>query len=83
MTFNVHEVADCNNDLLDLLSKLTGRGKDQSLASFDIGVELLQDRDGEGCGLPGTRLSLRNDIGTWKLRSEHISSSGNSAAAHL
>lgn len=54
VTLDIHEVANGNDDLLNLLSKLTGRGKNQSLASLDIGVKLLQDRDGESCGLSGT-----------------------------
>jgi hypothetical protein len=62
MALNVHEVSDCNNDLLDLLSQFTGRSKNQSLALLDVGVELLQDGDRESCGLSGTRLGLRNDI---------------------
>ena len=66
MTFNIHEVANGNDDFLDLLSKLTGRCEDQSLASLDVGVKLLQDGDGESCGLSGTRLGLRNDVGPCK-----------------
>lgn len=62
VALNVHEVTDGNNDLLDLLSKLTGRGKDQGLALLDVGVDLLQNRDRESGGLAGTGLSLSNDI---------------------
>jgi hypothetical protein len=54
MTLNVHEVSDSNNNLLDLLSQFTGRSENQSLALLDVGVKLLQDRDGESCGLSGT-----------------------------
>jgi hypothetical protein len=43
MALNAHEVANCNNDLLDLLCKLTGRSKDQSLALLDIRVNLLKN----------------------------------------
>jgi hypothetical protein len=45
MALNAHEVANCNNDLLDLLRKLTGRSKDQSLALLDVRVDLLKNRD--------------------------------------
>lgn len=62
VAFNVHEVTDGNNDLLDLLSQLTGWGKDQSLALLNVGVKLLEDRDGESGGFSGTRLSLGNNI---------------------
>lgn len=60
-----HEVTDGNNDLLDLLGQLTGGGEDKSLASLDLGVDLLQSRDGEGSGLTGTGLGLSDDIVTW------------------
>lgn len=62
VALDVHEVTDGNDDLLDLLSKLTGGGENQSLARLDVGVDLLQDGDREGGGLAGTRLGLGNDI---------------------
>jgi hypothetical protein len=62
MTLNVHEVADSDNDFLNLLSKLTGRCKNQSLASFQVLVYLLEDRDREGGSFASSRLRLCNDI---------------------
>lgn len=62
VAFNVHEVADSDDDLLDLLSKLTGRGQNQSLALFDIQIDLLKDRDGERSSLSGSGLCLRDNI---------------------
>ncbi len=62
VALDVHEVTDGNDDLLDLLSQLTGWGKDKSLALLDSWVQLLEDRDGESGGLSGTRLGLSNDI---------------------
>jgi hypothetical protein len=59
---NVHEVTDGDNDLLDLLGQLTGGGEDERLAGLDVGVDLLEGGDGEGSGLAGTGLRLRNDI---------------------
>lgn len=59
-----HEVTDGNNDLLDLLSQLTGGSKDQSLASLQVGVDLLEGRDGESGGLSGTGLGLGDHIVT-------------------
>jgi hypothetical protein len=41
MAFDAHEVANGNYYLLDLLSKLTGGGQDQSLALLDVRVDLL------------------------------------------
>eukprot|EP00009_Paramoeba_aestuarina_P007943 CAMPEP_0201521526 /NCGR_PEP_ID=MMETSP0161_2-20130828/14553_1 /ASSEMBLY_ACC=CAM_ASM_000251 /TAXON_ID=180227 /ORGANISM="Neoparamoeba aestuarina, Strain SoJaBio B1-5/56/2" /LENGTH=415 /DNA_ID=CAMNT_0047920173 /DNA_START=188 /DNA_END=1435 /DNA_ORIENTATION=- len=46
------------NNFLDLLGQLTGRGKDKSLALKNGGVDLLEDTDGEGGSLSGTRLGL-------------------------
>lgn len=62
VALNVHEVTNGNNDLLDLLSKLTGGSKDQSLALLDSGVDLLKSRNGESSSLASTRLGLSNDI---------------------
>jgi hypothetical protein len=62
MALDVHEVANSDNHLLDLLSQLTGGGKNQGLALLDIGVDLLENRDGESGGLASTGLSLGNNI---------------------
>jgi hypothetical protein len=62
---DVHEVTDGNNDLLDLLGELTGGGEDKRLAGLDVGVDLLEGRDGEGSRLTGTGLGLRDDIVAW------------------
>ncbi len=64
VALNVHEVADGDNDLLDLLGKLTGGGEDERLALLDGGVDLLEHRDGEGGGLASTGLGLSNNIVT-------------------
>ena len=62
VALNLHEVTDGDNDLLDLLSKLTGGSEDQGLAGLDAGVDLLEDRDGEGGGLSGTGLGLGDNV---------------------
>lgn len=62
VALDVHEVANGDHDLLDLLGQLTGGREDKGLALLQVGVDLLQDRDGEGSGLAGTRLGLGNDI---------------------
>ena len=62
VALDVHEVTDGDDDLLDLLSELTGGGEDKRLAGLDVGVDLLEGRDGEGSRLTGTGLGLRNDI---------------------
>ena len=59
---DVHEVTNGDDDLLDLLGQLAGRGEDESLAGLDRGVDLLEGGDGEGSGFTRTGLSLRNDI---------------------
>ena len=66
VALNVHEVADGDDDLLNLLSKLTGGGKDECLALLDAQVDLLENRDGEGGGLSGTGLSLGDNITVYK-----------------
>ena len=62
VALNVHEVADGDDDLLDLLGQLAGGGENEGLARLEVGVDLLQDRDGESRGLSGTGLGLGNDI---------------------
>lgn len=64
MALNLHKVANGDNDLLNLLGQLTGRRKDKSLALLDGGVDLLEDRDGEGGSLASTGLGLGNNIVT-------------------
>jgi hypothetical protein len=62
VALDLHEVADGDNNLLDLLGELTGGGEDQGLAGLDAGVDLLEDRDGEGGGLAGTGLGLGDNV---------------------
>ena len=64
VTFDVHVVTESDHDLLDLLSKLACRCEDEGLGPFDRAVELLEDRDREGCGLASTGLGLSDDIVT-------------------
>lgn len=67
MALDVHEITNGDNDLLDLLGKLTGRGQDEGLALLDVQVDLLKDGDGESGSLSGTRLSLGDDITVYRL----------------
>jgi len=62
VTFDVHIVAESNDDLLNLLSKLAGRGEDESLGALEREVEFLEDGDGEGGGFASAGLSLGDDI---------------------
>lgn len=62
VAFYVHEVANSNNDLLNLLCQLTGWSEDKSLALVHGRVDLLEHGDGEGSGLASTGLGLSNDI---------------------
>ena len=64
MTFYIHIVAEGDDDLLNLLSKLTGRCEDESLGAFNGEIEFLEDGDGKGCGLAGTGLGLSDNIVT-------------------
>lgn len=70
VTFYVHVVAKGDDDLLDLLSKLTGRCEDESLGAFNGEVEFLKDGNGEGGGLSSTGLGLSNDIVTLDNRDD-------------
>ena len=70
VALNVHEVADGDNDLLNLLSQLTSRGQDQGLALLNGVVDLLEDRDGESRGLASTGLGLSNNIVAYCMKSE-------------
>jgi hypothetical protein len=67
MALNIHEITNSNDDLLDLLSKLTSGGEDQSLTLFKIRVDLLKDGDRESGCLAGSGLSLSNNIMTCSL----------------
>lgn len=69
MALNAHEVTNGNNDLLDLLGKLTSGSKNESLAGLEVGVDLLEGGDGESGSLSGTRLSLSNHIGPCRILS--------------
>lgn len=65
MAVDRHEIANGNDDFLDLLSQFTGGSEDEGLAGFDIGIDLLKDGDGESGSLSGSGLSLCNDIGAY------------------
>ena len=67
MRVDVHEVTDGDDDLLNLLRKLAGGGEDESLALLDLGVDVLENRDGEGSGLAGTGLGLSDNITTFVM----------------
>ena len=64
VALDVHEVANSDNDLLDLLSQFTGGGEDQSLALLHSGVDLLENGNGESSRLASTRLGLGNHVVT-------------------
>ena len=48
---DLHVVAEGDDDLLDLLGQLTGRGQDEGLALTELGIKLAEGADGEGGGL--------------------------------
>ena len=45
MAFDIHEVTDGDDNLLDLLCEFSGWCEDQSLASLELRVNLLKARD--------------------------------------
>ncbi len=71
MGVDVHEVANGDDDLLNLLSQLTGGSKDKSLALLQLGVDVLKDRDGEGGSLASPRLGLGNNVATFAWLAEY------------
>ncbi len=54
VTLNAHEVTDRDHDFLDLLRQFTSRGENEGLALLDVGIDLLQDRDGKCSSLSGS-----------------------------
>ena len=72
VALDVHEVANGDHDLLNLLGQLTGGGKNESLALLHVGIDLLKDRDGESGRLSGTGLGLGNDIVAYCERSVRL-----------
>jgi len=54
------ELSNRVDDVANLLRQLSGRRNHQSLASFDSGVDVLEDGDSEGGSLSSSRLGLFN-----------------------
>jgi len=76
MGINVHEITDGDDNLLDLLRKLTSGGENQGLALLELGINVLENRDGEGGSLAGTRLCLCDHITTFGMSDAHSTLSG-------
>ena len=74
VTLGPHVVTQRHHNLLDLLSQLPGGGQEEGLALPQVGVDLLQDSDGEGRGLTGSRLSLGDNIHALKYYGKQKSS---------
>jgi len=67
LNFDVHVLTDGVDDVGDLHGQLTGGGHDESLAvvgnaALSVGVNALQNTDGESTSLTGTRLSLGDGV---------------------
>ena len=62
MALGAHVVTQGHNHLLDLLGQLPSGGQNKSLAAVQLGVNLLQNGNGEGGSLASTRLGLSNNI---------------------
>ena len=75
VALSVHEVANSNDNFLNLLGQLTCWSEDQSLTCFELRVDLLQNRNRESRRLAGSRLSLGNDIRTFRVGLTHFHSS--------
>ena len=64
VALNLHEIANSDNNLLNLLGQLASGGENQSLALLNSRVDLLESRDRESSSLASTRLGLGNNIMT-------------------
>ena len=62
MTLDVHVVAQCKNDGLDLRRKFPRGREDECLRLSDSDVDGLEHGDGECGGFTGARLGLSDDI---------------------
>lgn len=62
MTLGRHEVAQSNNDLLDLLGQFPGGCQNQGLTFAHGCVDLLQNTDGERGRFAGSRLCLGDHV---------------------
>lgn len=62
VALNLHKVANSDDNLLDLLSKLTGGCQDQGLALLEVVVNLLENGNGKGGRLSSSRLGLGNNV---------------------
>lgn len=62
VALNLHEVANGDDHLLDLLSKLTRGCQDQGLTLLEIVVNLLENGNGKRGRLASSRLGLGNDV---------------------
>lgn len=51
---NVDELAEAEDDLVDLLRELSGWGKNDGLALWGFIVDELKYSNGEGCGFAGS-----------------------------
>lgn len=59
---DLHVISESDDYFMGLQRQLTSGSKNNSLGSLDLGVNSLQDGYREGGGLPGTGLSLSDDI---------------------
>lgn len=62
VALHVHEIAQCQNDLLDLHCQLPGRGQAQDLGLSQGRVQRLQNCDRESGRFTGSGLRLSNHI---------------------
>ena len=65
---NVQEIAEGNDDFLDLLRKFSRGSKNQSLTLLKSVIDVLKNADRESSCFPSSRLCLSNDIVTLENR---------------
>lgn len=64
--------AESLDDSLDLLGEFSGGGENQSLGLLDSWVNVVEDTNGEGSGLSGTRLGLSESISMFDNREDSL-----------
>ncbi len=72
MTFDRHEVTNGDDNFLNLLSQLARGSEDEGLAGFDVGIDFLENGDGEGGSLSCSRLGLGDNVGACTLHSTYV-----------
>lgn len=59
---HLDELTEAENNLVDLLGEFAGRGQNDCLALWGLGVDQLEESDGKGGGFAGSGLCLGDGV---------------------